>query len=162
MHALISEIDSEFRKHKELADRAMVQLTDAEFFARPAPQVNSVAIIVKHLAGNLLSRWTEVLTTDGEKPNRNREGEFVVTLHDTRASLLGAWERGWDALFRALAELHPADLEKVITIRGARHTVSLAMLRGLAHAAYHTGQITYLVRLLKPDSEWLTMPPAAP
>ena len=162
MDSLISEANGEFRKHKELADRAMVQLTDTEFFARPAPQVNSVAIIVKHLAGNLLSRWTDVLTTDGEKPSRNRDGEFVVAEHDTRASLLAAWERGWDTLFRALADLHAGDLEKVITIRGARHTVSLAMLRGLAHAAYHTGQITYLVRLLRPDSEWLTMPPAAP
>lgn len=158
MDALISEIRSEFRKHKDLADRAMVQLSNEEFFARPAAHVNSVAIIVKHLAGNLLSRWTDFLTSDGEKANRNRDGEFVASEHDTRASLLMAWEGGWDTLFRALDELGTDDLQKVITIRGVDHTVSLAMLRGLTHAAYHTGQITYLVRLLKPDSEWLTMP----
>ena len=157
MTTLVDEIQSEFRKHKELADRAMVQLSDEDFFTRPAPHVNSVAIIVKHLAGNLLSRWTELLTTDGEKPGRNRDGEFVVD-GDTRAGLLTAWERGWAAMFRALANLDEADLPRVIAIRGVDHTVTLAMLRGLAHAAYHTGQITYLVRLQLPESEWLTMP----
>lgn len=159
MDKFIDEIQGEFQKHKELADRAMTQLSDEEFFARPAPHVNSVAIIVKHLAGNLLSRWTDFLTTDGEKPGRNRDGEFVVD-SDTRAELMAAWERGWAALFQALANLDEADLPRVITIRGVDHTVTLAMLRGLAHAAYHTGQITYLVRLQQPESEWLTMPPA--
>jgi uncharacterized damage-inducible protein DinB len=159
MDALTSEILSEFRKHKELADRAMVQLSDAEFFARPAPQVNSVAIIVKHLAGNLLSRWTDFLTSDGEKPGRNRDGEFGVE-HDTRDVLMAAWERGWDALFQTLDALQADDLQRIVTIRGVEHTVTLTMLRGLAHAAYHTGQITYLVRLMQPDSEWLTIPPA--
>jgi len=149
----------EFRRHKGLADRAMAQMSDDAFFRRPAPQVNSVAIIVKHLAGNLLSRWTAFLTTDGEKPSRDRDGEFLVTDDDTRQNLLAAWEQGWDAVFGALNGMTAADLAKTVTIRGESHTVVQATLRGMTHAAYHVGQILYLVRLLEPGSEWLTIAP---
>ena len=159
MTDILKNFEHEFGRHKELADRAMAELSDEAFFARPADHVNSVAIIVKHLAGNLRSRWTDFLTSDGEKSDRNRDGEFVLTDQDTRANLLAAWERGWLAVFGAVAGLTEGDLEKKITIRGEPHTVFQALLRGLNHAAYHTGQILYVVRLLRPDSQWLTIAP---
>jgi hypothetical protein len=134
-------------------------LDDQEFFRRPAEHVNPVALIVKHLAGNLASRWTDFLTSDGEKANRNRDGEFLLSEHDTRANLLADWERGWQVLFDTLDSLTESDLDRTVTIRGENHRVSQALLRGLSHAAYHTGQILYLVRLWRPDSPWLTIPP---
>jgi hypothetical protein len=156
---LIEDLRHEFRRHKRLADEAIAQLADEEFFRRPAEQVNPVALIVKHLAGNLASRWTDFLTSDGEKPNRDRDGEFLLTEHDTRANLLAAWERGWRALFDAREMLNGTDLDRSVTIRGEAHTVRQALLRGLSHVAYHTGQILYLVRWLRPDSTWLTIAP---
>ena len=137
----------------------MVSLSDDEFFRRPAAQVNPVALIVKHLSGNLTSRWTDFLTTDGEKATRDRDGEFVLTEHETRANLLAAWEQGWKTLFDAIDVLQESDLGKSVTIRGEKHRVPQALLRGLSHAAYHTGQITYLARLWRPESPWLTIPP---
>src|SRR5262245_20105788 len=95
----------EFRRHKDLADRGMAPLAEDEFFRRPAAHVNPIALIVKHLAGNLASRWADFLTSDGEKPNRDRDQEFVQTADDTRANLMAAWERGWQVLFTALAGL---------------------------------------------------------
>jgi len=144
-----------------MADQAMAALGDAEFFHRPGPQVNPVALIVKHLAGNLLSRWTDFLDSDGEKPSRDRDDEFTLTERDTRAALLEVWERGWRALFDTLGTLSEADLSRTVTIRGEPHTVTQALLRAATHAAYHIGQILYLVRLLRPDSPWLTVPPGA-
>jgi uncharacterized damage-inducible protein DinB len=159
MTDILKSFDHEFRRHKELAEAAMAALSDEAFFARPGEQVNSVAIIVKHLAGNLRSRWTDFWTSDGEKPDRNRDGEFVLTDRDTRASLLAVWERGWLAALATIAALSEADLEKTVTIRGEPHTVFQALLRGVNHTAYHTGQILYLSRLLRPDSQWLTIAP---
>jgi hypothetical protein len=159
MNELLQDLLHEFRRHKTLADRAMGQLSDEEFFRRPAAHVNPVALIVKHLAGNLHSRWSDFLTTDGEKPTRDRDQEFVVGEGDTRTNLLEAWERGWQTLFNTVAGLDAADLSKSITIRGESHTVCQALVRGLTHAAYHVGQILYLVRLLRPDSAWLTIAP---
>jgi hypothetical protein len=159
MADLLADLRHDFRRHKDLADRAMSHLDDSEFFRRPAEHVNPVALIVKHLAGNLASRWTDFLTTDGEKVSRDRDGEFLLTEQDTRASLLAAWERGWTALFDTLAGLGESDLNKSVTIRGESHRVTQALLRGLSHAAYHTGQILYLVRMWRPDSPWLTVPP---
>jgi uncharacterized damage-inducible protein DinB len=149
----------EFRRHKELADRGMARLSDEAFFRRPSEVVNSVALVVKHLAGNLRSRWTDLLTSDGEKAWRNRDEEFLVAPADTRASLLAAWEEGWRAVLETVAALTPADLVKTITIRGERHTVTQALLRGVTHAAYHTGQILYIARLVEPEGEWLTIAP---
>src|SRR5437868_4546817 len=148
---VLSDLTHEFRRHKEMADKAMSQLDDGQFFHRPGELVNPVALIVKHLAGNLLSRWTDFLTTDGEKPTRDRDDEFTLKPSDTRASLIAAWDAGWQAVFDALAGLTDADLGWTVSIRGEPHRVQQALLRGLDHAAYHTGQILYLGRLLNPD-----------
>src|SRR5262245_52913010 len=159
MENLLADLRHDFGRHKSLADRAMAELNDQDFFRRPAAHVNPVALIVKHLAGNLASRWTDFLTTDGEKASRDRDGEFLLSEQDTRAGLLAAWERGWTALFDTLDTLRDADLSKSVTIRGERHRVPQALLRGLSHAAYHTGQILYLARLWRPECPWLTVPP---
>lgn len=159
MDALISDLRLEFQRHKDLADRAMAQLDDEAFFRRPSDVVNSVALIVKHLGGNLLSRWTDFLTTDGEKPSRNRDSEFLIEAGDTRAGLMAKWEAGWKAVFHTIDNLNEADLGKSITIRSEPHTAQQALLRGLTHAAYHVGQITYLSRLGNPNGVWLTIAP---
>jgi uncharacterized damage-inducible protein DinB len=159
MEDSLADLRHEFQHYKDLADRAMAHLDDQDFFRRPAGHVNPVAVIVKHVAGNLASRWTDFLATDGEKPSRDRDGEFVLTEQDTRASLLAAWERGWNALFATLAGLQESDLDRSVMIRGESHTARQALLRGLSHAAYHTGQILHLVRLWRPESPWLTIPP---
>jgi hypothetical protein len=159
MEHFLADLRHDFRRHKDLADRAMASLDDQDFFRRPAAHVNPVALIVKHLAGNLASRWGDFLTTDGEKASRDRDGEFVLTEQDTRANLLAAWERGWQALFDTLDGLRESDLGRSVTIRGESHRVPQALLRGLSHAAYHTGQVLYLARLWRPDSPWLTVAP---
>jgi hypothetical protein len=119
-----------------------------------------VAAVVKHLAGNLRSRWTDFLSSDGDKPWRDRDAEFVLGAEDTRERLLAGWREGWDALFGTLANLSEADLLKKVTIRGEEHTVLQALGRGLTHAAYHAGQILYVARLVHPG-EWryVTIPP---
>jgi hypothetical protein len=159
MDDLLQDLLFEFRRHKDLADRALAQLDDQEFVRRPAAHVNPVAVIVKHLAGNLVSRWTEFLTADGDKPGRDRDGEFLLTERDTRPDLLAAWERGWGVLFDIVRGLAGSDLDRAVTIRGERHTARQALLRGLSHVAYHTGQILYLARLVRPDGAWLTVAP---
>jgi uncharacterized protein YndB with AHSA1/START domain len=159
MSDLLADLAREFRRHKDLADCALAQLDDDAFFRRPAEHVNPPALIVKHLAGNLVSRWTDFLTSDGDKPTRDRDGEFTLTDQDSRAALMAAWERGWQTLFATLAGLGDADFSRVVTIRGEPHTVFQALVRNLDHAAYHTGQILYLARLLRPDGAWLTIPP---
>jgi uncharacterized damage-inducible protein DinB len=158
--AYLEDVRFSFRKAKESAEQALVQLTDEEFFARPGENSNSVAVIVKHLAGNLKSRWTDFLTTDGDKPWRDRDGEFVLGPGDTRAALLAAWEGGWAVVFGTLAGLGETDLLRRVTIRGEGHTVLQATQRSLTHAAYHTGQILYVARLLKKEGwRWITIPP---
>lgn len=159
MSSILPDLLYEFRRHKELADRGMARLPDEAFFRRPSDVVNSVALVVKHLSGNLKSRWTDFLTTDGEKAWRNRDEEFLISAADTRASLLAAWEEGWQAVIGTVAALTPADLDRAIAIRGERHTVTQALLRGVTHAAYHTGQILYIARLVEPEGEWLTIAP---
>jgi uncharacterized damage-inducible protein DinB len=156
---LLPDFLYEFRRHKDLADRALGSLDDEQFFHRPAEHVNSVAIIVKHLSGNLRSRWTDFLTSDGEKPDRRRDGEFVIAAEDTRASLMAAWEHGWEAVLATVAALRDSDLQRTITIRGEPHTVLQALVRGLTHAAYHVGQVLYLARMLRPEGPWLTIAP---
>lgn len=158
MDDFLEDARHEFRRYKGLVDLALEPLSDDQFFRRPGPPVNAIALIVKHLAGNLASRWTDFLATDGEKPDRDRDAEFLLADSDTRASLMAAWERGWSALFATLDGLADPDLGRIITIRGEPHTVRQALLRGMTHAAYHTGQITYLARLLRPESPWLTVP----
>jgi hypothetical protein len=119
-----------------------------------------VAIIVKHLAGNLKSRWTDFLTSDGDKPWRDRDGEFLIGPDDTRARLVAAWEEGWAALSGTLSTLGEADILKPITIRGEKHTVLQAIQRSLGHVSYHVGQILYVARLVNEGPwQWITIPP---
>jgi uncharacterized damage-inducible protein DinB len=159
MDSFLEEIRHEFRRNKGLVDRALADLGDEQFFDRPGPLVNPIALIVKHLAGNMVSRWTDFLTTDGEKPGRDRDSEFLLTESDTRQSLMDAWERGWSVLFDTLASLEEPDLSRTVTIRGEPHSVRQALLRGMSHVAYHSGQILYLARWLRPERDWLTVPP---
>jgi hypothetical protein len=159
-NAYRDDIAFSFRKHKEMAEKAIAQLDDVLFLRRPGEHSNSVAMIVKHLAGNLESRWTDFLSTDGDKPWRDRDAEFSIGVADTRAHLLAAWERSWDALFETLGTLQEADWTRMVLIRGEPHSVMQAIHRGLTHAAYHTGQIVYLARLLQTgDWNWITIPP---
>jgi len=134
-----------FRYYKKLADRAMEQVSEQDLFALLDDEANSIAIIVKHLAGNMRSRWTDLLTTDGEKPNRNRDSEFVDP-PTTRAELMALWENGWTCLFGALEPLTDADMGRTIRIRGEAHSVMQAINRQVAHYAYHVGQIVLLAR----------------
>jgi hypothetical protein len=134
-----------FRYYKKLGERAMVQITDQQLFALLDDEANSIAIIVKHMAGNMRSRWTDFLTTDGEKPSRNRDAEFVDPAA-TREALLKEWEDGWACVFKALEPLTDADLGRTITIRGEAHSVMQAINRQLAHYPHHVGQIVLLAK----------------
>jgi uncharacterized damage-inducible protein DinB len=156
---MISDIQHEFQQYRRLAEQAMEALDDDAFFRRPAEQVNPVALIVKHLAGNLQSRWSDFLTSDGEKQSRNRDDEFLLKEGDNRGHLMAQWAAGWGVLEKTLGSLQPADLQKTITIRGEKHSVQQALLRGMGHAAYHAGQILYLARVWKADAPWLTIAP---
>jgi hypothetical protein len=133
------------RYYKRLAERAMEQVTDAQLFATLDPEANSIAIIVKHMVGNMRSRWTDFLSSDGEKPTRNRDSEFVEP-PATRKALMDAWESGWACLFQALEPLSEADLGRTITIRGEAHSVTQAINRQVAHYPYHVGQIVLLAK----------------
>jgi len=156
----LDETIKELRKLKDLADKAVAQTNEADFFATLDPESNSIAVIVKHMAGNMRSRWTDFLASDGEKPDRNRDGEFVIEVRDSREGLLKRWEVGWRCLFEAVTPLKPGDLDRAVTIRGKPHSVLQAINRQLSHYAYHVGQIVYVARLLKTDGwKWITIPP---
>jgi hypothetical protein len=139
-----------FRYYKKLAERAMEQVRDEDLFAVLDEESNSIAIIAKHVAGNMRSRWTDFLTTDGEKPTRDRDSEFVAP-PATRAALLKMWEGGWACLFGALEPLTDADLERTVTIRGEAHSVMQALNRQVAHYSYHVGQIVFLAKHFASD-----------
>ena len=141
-----------FRQYKRLAERAMEQITDEQLFATLDPESNSIAIIVKHLAGNMRSRWTDFLTTDGEKPDRSRDREFIDP-PPTRCGVLEAWEDGWKRLFETLESLSEADLKRTITIRGEAHSVMQAVNRQVAHYGLHVGQIVLLAKHFA-GNEW--------
>jgi hypothetical protein len=143
---LLNEATAEMRRYKGLTEKALAQVSDADFFRQVDPESNSIAIILKHLAGNMLSRWKDFLTTDGEKPDRDRDGEFVTEGPDERAALVRKWEEGWRLAFSELAALGPADESKTVYIRGEAHTVVRAIERQLAHLAYHVGQIVFLAK----------------
>jgi uncharacterized damage-inducible protein DinB len=136
-----------FRYYKKLGDRAMTQCPDEALFTTLDPESNSIAIIVKHLSGNMRSRWLDFLTTDGEKPDRNRDTEFETPL-TTRAELIEQWERGWKYVFDALEPLKEADLTRTVTIRTEPHSVMQAINRQIAHYAHHVGQILFLAKHL--------------
>lgn len=133
------------RYYKSLAERAMAQVSDDQLFITLDQEANSIAIIVKHIAGNMRSRWTDFLTTDGEKPSRNRDSEFVDP-PATRAALMADWEDGWNRVFAAIEPLTDADLGRIVTIRGEAHSVMQAINRQLAHYPYHAGQIVLLAK----------------
>lgn len=134
-----------FRYYRKLAERAMEQVTDEQLFVALDEESNSIAVVVKHMAGNMRSRWTEFLTSDGEKPNRNRDSEFIDP-PATRAELLKMWNEGWACLFGALEPLHEEDLSRTITIRGEAHSAMQAINRQVAHYSYHVGQIVLLAK----------------
>jgi uncharacterized damage-inducible protein DinB len=136
-----------FRHYKKLADRAIAQLADGQLFRALDSESNSIAIIIKHMAGNMRSRWTSFLTSDGEKPDRNRDSEFVDPA-PTREALLATWEEGWACLFAALEPLTEADLTRTVAIRGEAHSVMQAINRQVAHYSYHVGQIVFLAKHL--------------
>ena len=143
------------KQYKTLADKALEQVSDEEFFRLPEPESNSIAIIVKHVNGNLLSRWTDFLTTDGEKEWRDRDSEFELDKME-RSQLMQMWERSWQCLFSSLEALMIDDLEKIITIRSEPHSVLEAINRTLAHISYHVGQIVFLAKMFK-SGQWQTL-----
>lgn len=144
---------------RRLIDGALRQLSDEEFFGRPVKGTNSIAVILRHLGGNLLSRWTDFLTTDGEKPNRNRDSEFE-DWSGNRASLMEFFDTGWQTWRKSIESLTASDFAKTVTIRGEPHSVPLAIERSLTHTAYHVGQILLLARLVHSgDWQWLTIRP---
>jgi hypothetical protein len=154
--AYLDDVRAQFRKMKELAEGALTQVSDGELLVRLDPESNSVAIVMRHMAGNLRSRFTDFLTTDGEKPSRNRDGEFEIERPLTRDQVLADWESGWNTLFGALDSLSSDDLLRDVYIRGERHSVMQALDRQLTHHAYHVGQIVFLAKHLR-SSEWRTL-----
>ena len=142
----LADAIGQFRKYRALAEGALVQVGDADFFRTIDSESNSIAVVVKHLAGNMRSRWTDFLASDGEKPDRDRDAEFELLPPDSREAILAKWDDGWNRLFAALAPLGAADLHREVRIRGEAHTVLQAVHRQLTHYAYHVGQIVFLAR----------------
>lgn len=142
----LKNVINEFQKYKNLGAKAISQVTDDDFFMALDDESNSIALIVKHMAGNMRSRWTDFLTTDGEKPDRNRDAEFIKEVQDSRTSLMQRWEAGWALLFHALGSLKNDDAARIVYIRSEPHTVLEAINRQLTHYAYHVGQVVFLAR----------------
>ena len=151
----LAAVINTFEANKRLADRAVEQVPDDKLSVALDENVNSIAVIMKHVTGNLLSRWTDFLTTDGEKPWRNRDDEFVDSFSN-RDELLEYWERGWDCLLGTLKNLTAESLGKTISIRGEPHSVPLAMARSLGHTCYHIGQIVQVARI-HAGTNWTTL-----
>ena len=157
----LASIQKLFRYYKKLGERAMAQVSDEELHTEPAEDANSIAIIVKHLSGNMLSRWTDFTRSDGEKEWRQRDDEFIDNISN-RKQLLTIWDRGWDCLFHAIDQLRPEELDRIIYIRNEGHTVVEAMHRQLTHYAYHVGQIVILAKIFRGRGwESLTIPKGA-
>ena len=158
MKTSTNPIESAFgilKQYKTLADKALEQVSEEEFFRPPEPESNSIAIIVKHVNGNLLSRWTDFLTTDGEKEWRDRDGEFEMDKIE-RSQLMQMWERSWQCLFSSLEALTPDDLGKIVTIRSEPHSVLEAIHRTMAHISSHVGQIVFIAKMFK-SGQWQTL-----
>jgi len=153
---LLDDVQLTFRKLRRQAEDALAQVDDAAFFRVLDPESNSLALIVKHVAGNQRSRWTDFLTSDGEKPDRHRDTEFEQTDDDGRDALMARWNAGWDLLAATLAALGPDDLTRPVTIRGEPHTVLQAIDRQLVHYAQHVGQIVFLAKHLAGPA-WKTL-----
>jgi hypothetical protein len=155
---MISDIANEFRRYRMVADKAVSQVPDDELNRVVAPDGNSVAMLIRHLSGNLVSRFTDFLETDGEKPWRDRDSEFEERPY-TRAEVEERWETGWRVLDAQLAALTESDISRTVRIRGQALTVQEALLRSMAHVAYHVGQIVLIARMLSQDRwRWITIP----
>jgi hypothetical protein len=152
----LEEVRRQFRGNKRLAEGAIAQLADEELFATLDGESNSVAIVIKHLAGNMRSRFCDFLTSDGEKPDRFRDREFELNPATTRAEVMQWWEEGWAQVFCALDSLKPEDVMRTVTIRSEPHTVLQAINRQIAHYAYHAGQIVFLAKHLR-GGDWKTL-----
>ena len=153
---LLQQSRQAFHGQKSLAERALAQLDDAAFFAQLDDESNSVAIIVKHVGGNLRSRWTDFLSSDGEKPDRRRDSEFVIEPGDSRQSLMNRWEDGWRTVFDTLDALAPDDLEVTVYIRGEAVSAVAALQRSLAHISHHVGQVVFVAKHLR-SADWMTL-----
>jgi hypothetical protein len=159
----IADVRAQFEKLRDQAERALAQVTDDQLHATLDPESNSLAILVRHMAGNLRSRFTDFMMTDGEKPDRNRDGEFELGRPLTRAELMADWEAGWAALFGTLAALEPDDLLRELTIRQEPMTVLVALNRALTHHASHVGQVVFLAKHLSgPAWQTLSIPRRRP
>jgi hypothetical protein len=154
--AYLDEVRRQFRGYKRMAEGAIAQVKDDELFVTLDPESNSIALIVKHLAGNMRSRFTDFLTTDGEKPDRHRDHEFEMNSSTTRADVMRWWEEGWPQVFSTIDALKPEDLLRTVTIRGEPHSVMQAVGRQLAHYAYHIGQIVFLAKHFR-SQEWKSL-----
>ena len=152
----IDELRGEARRYKDFADQALSQVDDAGFFATLDAESNSLALIVKHVASNLRSRWTDFYASDGEKPDRHRDREFELEPDDTRPTLMTRWDAGWGCFLETLDRMAPADLARTVLIRSEPHTVTRAALRSLAHSASHVGQIVFLAKHVTSD-RWRTL-----
>ena len=154
--ACLRDIIRTFRNYKTLGDRALAQVAEADIHTAIDPADNSIAITVRHVAGNLRSRFTDFLTSDGEKPDRHRDGEFEMPANVSRDDVLGWWESGWAIALAAIEALAPDDLERTVTIRGEAFLVVEALNRSATHTAYHVGQIVYLARHFA-GANWKTL-----
>jgi len=154
-HTYLQVVQKRFNNVKEQGDKALAQLEEAQLHWAYNEESNSIAVIVKHVSGNMISRWTDFLTTDGEKSTRNRDDEFMDSLH-TKEAMLVAWEKGWQVFLDALASLTESDLQRYVTIRGEQLAVIDAIERQMAHYAQHVGQIIYIAKQVK-GSAWQTL-----
>ena len=152
----LTDVVDQFRALKNLGDRALAQVRDEDLFATLDPESNSLAILIQHMAGNMRSRWTDFLHSDGEKPDRDRDAEFEVASGTTREVLLDRWEEGWRCLFQALTALHEEDLAMTVLIRAEPHSVIKAVNRQLIHYGYHVGQIVFLAKHFASET-WQTL-----
>ncbi|MBS1495435.1 MAG: DUF1572 family protein [Bacteroidetes bacterium] len=151
----LESVKKRFAYYKEIAEKAIEQVEPSQLFITPNADTNSIAMIVQHMAGNMLSRWTDFLTSDGEKEWRNRDDEFVPILN-TKEEMMHAWNNGWNCFFKTLNEIKPTQLQNIIYIRKEAHTVLDAINRQLAHYPYHVGQIIFFAKILK-QGEWKSL-----
>jgi Protein of unknown function (DUF1572) len=151
----LNSLDKQFRYYKNIGEKAMAQLDEAQLHWQFNEESNSIAMIVQHLAGNMLSRFTDFLTSDGEKPWRNRDAEFEGQ-QQSPDEVLALWQKGWDCFFTALNSLKTEDLDQIVYIRNEGHTVTEALNRQLAHYPYHIGQIVFVAKMLK-NNDWQTL-----
>lgn len=151
----LKTVRNRFMEAKTTAERTFAQLSDEQLFWSPNAESNSVAVIMKHMSGNMVSRWTDFFDTDGEKPDRNRDDEFVSGT-ETREELIAAWNRGWSVFLGALESIAEADLLRTVYIRKQPHSVIEAIERQMYHYSYHIGQIVYIAKQLK-DADWQTL-----